>query len=200
MKTQLVVIGGGTAFDTHEDYLAFLKNQEVGIETFKSRKDWKGSLQDELGNGFEVLAPQMPNKTNACYAEWKIWFERMMPFVSDDVLLVGHSRGGMFLAKYLSENTFPKRIKATVFVAAPFDDIGRGRSLAEFQLPNSLEKFAQQGGKIYLLHSKDDPVVSFDHLEKYKHALPNAEARVFADKRHFNQESFPEIVDLLKNL
>ena len=124
----------------------------------------------------------------------------MLPFINGNIVLVGHSRGGQFLAKYLSKNTFPKPIRATVLVAAPFDDVGRGRSLTEFALSNSLEKMAQQSGQVYLLHSKDDPVVSFDHLGKYKNALPNAEARVFTNRQHFNQESFPEIIDLIKNL
>lgn len=200
MKTQIVVIGGGTTFDTYEEYISFLKNQDVDLHTFKSRRDWKSSLQEELGDSFEVLAPRMPNKTNARYAEWKIWFERMIPFIHDDVVFVGHSRGGIFLAKYLAEQTFPKSIKATVLVAAPFDDVGRGRSLTEFQLPSSLEKFTEQGGKIYLLHSKDDPVVSFDHLEKFKKALPNADFSIFSDRQHFNQEDVPEITQLLKDL
>jgi hypothetical protein len=201
MKKQIVVIHGGTTFNTYKEYILYLKNQAVKIEKFKTRKDWKDSLEKESGTDFEILAPRMPNKTNARYKEWQIWFERMIPFINDDIVFVGHSLGGIFLAKYLSENLFPKKIKMVLLVSAPFD--GEGvieESLSDFALPPSLEKFAAQAGKIYLLHSKDDPVVPFEHINKYKKALPDSETIVFADRQHFNQESFPEIVALLKDI
>ncbi|MBI4652949.1 hypothetical protein HY750_01725 [Candidatus Kuenenbacteria bacterium] len=67
-------------------------------------------------------------------------------------------------------------------------------------LPSSLEKFTKQGGKIYLLHSKDDPVVPFAHLAKYQQVLPNAKTIIFEDRKHFNQETFPEITELIKSI
>lgn len=201
MKRQIVVIHGGRTFNTHKEYISYLKNQDVTIESFKARKDWKGSLEETLGKDFEILAPQMPNKTNARYEEWKIWLERIVPFVNNDVVFVGHSLGGGFLAKYLSENLFSKKIKAVFLVAAPFDNENiTEESVDDFALPPSLEKFAEQVGKIYLFHSKDDPVVPFAHVNKYKKTLPNSEMVIFADRQHFNQESFPEIVALLKGI
>ena len=200
MKKQIIVIHGGTTFDTYEEYISYLKNQEVSVEKFKTRKDWKDSLEGELGEDFEIIMPRMPNKTNAHYEEWKIWFERMIPFLNDNVILVGHSLGGIFLAKYLSGNLLPKKIKIVLLVAVPFDDTNNMESLSDFTLPASLEKFAEQVKKIYLLHSKDDPVVPFEQVEKYKKVLPNAEIIIFEDKQHFNQESFSEIVGLIKNI
>jgi len=142
----------------------------------------------------------MPNKTNARYKEWKLWFERVIPFIKKDVILIGHSLGGIFLAKYLSENTFPVKIKATILVAAPFDDEDSGESLSDFKLPPSLKKFSEQSGKIYLIQSKDDPVVLFGELEKYKQALPEAKTLTFKDREHFNQEAFPELIQLIRTL
>ena len=107
MKKQVVVIHGGTTFDTHEEYISFLKNREASIEKFKTQKDWKNSLEKELGTDFEIFVPRMPNGTDARFEEWKIWLERMIPFLDDDVILVGHSLGGIFLAKYLAKNLFP---------------------------------------------------------------------------------------------
>jgi len=199
-KVSCVVIHGGTTFDTYKDYISFLKNRKISLDRLKSHRGWKDTLQEELGENFEVLSPRMPNGTNARYKEWKIWFERIIPFFSKNVILIGHSLGGVFLVKYLSETDFPKKIKATILVAAPFDDSDREESLADFKLPSSLEKFAKQGGKIYLIQSKDDPVVSFGEIGKYKQALPNAETIIFNDREHFNEESFPEMIKLLKNL
>lgn len=97
-----------------------------------------------------------------------------------------------------SENNISRKIKATILVAAPFDDEKSGKSLADFKLSSSLESFVKHGGKIYLIQSKDDPEVLFEQLEKYKKALPNAKTMIFENREHFNQESFPEIVELIK--
>src|SRR3989344_9033544 len=96
------------------------------------------------------------NKTNARFDEWEIWFEKLVPFLHDGVILVGHSLGGTFLTKYLSENQFEKKIKSVFLVAAVYDNHKEGYSLASFTLPKKLNL---QTENIYLFHSKDDPLV-----------------------------------------
>lgn len=198
-KTQIVLIHGGTTFDSYPEYLRFLKTVEVKIEKLHARNEWKMGFARALGSKFDVLQPRMPNGSNAKYSEWKIWFERIVPFLQNDVILVGHSLGGIFLAKYLSENDFPHKVCATILLAAPFTDTP-DESLATFRLTKSLKKFAKQGGKIVLYASKDDHVVPFSHMQKYKHALPKAISRIFKDRGHFNQPKFPELVVEIKRL
>jgi predicted alpha/beta hydrolase family esterase len=124
----------------------------------------------------------------------------MSDFLGDEVVLIGQSLGGIFLAKYFSENTFGKNVKALILVAAPFDEEGMHEPLAEFVLPKSLEKISAQSSAVYLLFSKDDPVVPFSHMGKYKKALANAHEIVFLDKQHFNQPTFPELAEILQKL
>ena len=203
MRKQVIVIHGGTSFKTYEDYISYLENKEIDIAKLRPRKEWKDSLSVELGDGYDILLPRMPNGTNARYKEWEIWFGNITKVLNDKVVLIGHSLGGIFLTKYLAENIFPKKIIATILVAAPFDDAEGAdgkESLVDFTLPSSLAKFAMQCDKIYLLHSQDDPVVPFAQLEKYKNSLPNAKAIIFKDREHFNQETFPEIIDIIKSV
>lgn len=203
MKKQIIIIHGGTSFATYEDYISYLENKEIDIAKLRPRKEWKNSLSVELGDSYDILLPRMPNGTNARYKEWKIWFGNIIKVLDDEVVLIGHSLGGIFLAKYLSENVFPKKIIAAILVAAPFDDAEGAdgkESLVDFTLPSSLAQFARQCDKIYLLHSEDDPVVPFAQLEKYKNALLDAKAFIFKDREHFNQETFPEIIDIIKSL
>lgn len=197
---QVVAIHGGDAFSSYDAYLSFLKSLVIeSVEFFKRKKDWKASLQEALGSGYEVLSPQMPNKHNAKYVEWKLWFEKLIPFLKDGVILVGHSLGVSFLAKYLSENKFPKKIAATLLVAGPYDTDGY-RPIPEFVLPSSLAFCEQQSGRIFLYHSADDPVVAFSEFAKYKNAFPRATARAFYDRKHFNQETFPELLSDIKSI
>lgn len=199
MKKQIVVIHGGDPFNTYEEYLSFLKNFEIDFERFK-RKGWKDNLGKNLGDGFEAIAPQMPNKANAKYLEWKIWFEKIIPFLEEEVVLVGHSLGGIFLAKYLSKSNFPKKIKGLFLVSAPFYEKYSNYSKADFSLPENLRSISEQVKNIFLYHSKDDPIVPFGDLEKYKKAIPNAQIKIFEDRGHFNQAEFPELMDDIKSL
>jgi predicted alpha/beta hydrolase family esterase len=199
-RTQVVVLHGGMTFDSYDDYLSFLKTREVDIDTFRAKTDWKASLGVRLGEDFDVFTPRMPNGTGAHYVEWKIWFERLLSVVNDNSIFVGHSLGGIFLAKYFSENDVLKKIKATILVAAPFDGAGSDESLGDFILSASLKKFADQGGSIYVFQSKDDPYVPPEQAGKYQVRLPHARVMMFEDRAHFNMEEFPELVSLIRSL
>lgn len=197
MKQQIFLIHGGNASPTYEEYLDYLHNKKVTLENLLS-KDWKSFLQEELGDGFVVYQPKMPNRQYARYSEWKMWFEKYIPFMEDNVILIGHSLGGIFLAKYLSEEAFPKKIWGTIFVAAPYN---RGTEpMADFLLPESLPKMEQQAGELFFYHSKDDPIVPFLHLEEYHRALPTAHMLSFDGRGHFTDEAFPEIAEEIRRL
>jgi hypothetical protein len=142
----------------------------------------------------------MPNPMNAKYDEWKILFKKMAPLLDNNVILIGHSLGAIFLAKYLSKNRFPKKILATLLVSPPYDDEGMKESLGDFILPKSLDRLNKQGGKIFIYQSKDDSVVPYFHLEKYKKALPYAIIREFKKRGHFDQVKFPELIKDIRGL
>jgi len=151
----------------------------------------------ELGEEYEVIIPSMPNSTNAQYVEWKIMFEKMIPFLNDDVMLIGHSLGGSFIAKYLSETKFSKKIGGVFLVAGAFDTDTLGFSLASFSLP---EKLDLQTENIFLYQSKDDPVVPFTAMENFIKAFGKAKTRIFEDRKHINTEDFPELLLDIKSL
>lgn len=195
MKKQIVVIHGGNSFKTYREALSFLRKRPLDFPRYLAPiPNWKGTLGAVLGKQYVVIQPDMPNKKNAKYAEWKIWFKKFIPYFAKEVVLVGHSLGGLFLAKYLSENAFPKKIKATLLVAAaPF---GSG----DFLRPKTMDRLMRQGGKIFLYQSKDDPLVRFLDFQKYQKMLPGAVMRVFRKKGHFNQPGFPELVRDIRSL
>jgi len=199
IKKQILIIPGGDIFDTYDEYLNFLKNCDIDIEKIK-RGNWRNNLQKNLGDEFEVICPTMPNKNNAKYSEWKIWFERLFPFLREEAILIGSSLGAIFLTKYLSENILPIKIKAVFLVAPPFDDETK-ESLGDFKLLGTLERFREQVKNIFIFHSKDDPVVPFYELDKYSKSLPDAEKIIFENRGHFNKDKeFPELVEIIKSL
>ncbi len=198
MPQQILVIHGGDAFDTYGEYLRNLELKTAYLDRMKVG-GWKTWLQRNLGAVVDVYNPTMPNAANARYAEWKIWFEKILKLMNNDVILIGHSLGGIFLTKYLSENQVDKRIRATFLVAAPFVVL-EDYELSDFILPRDLELLRKQGGNIFLYHSKDDVVVPYSNVESYQQALPEATIRSFSDRGHFNDDRFVEIEDDIRSV
>lgn len=193
MKAQVVVIHGGDTFPDYESYLNFLKDFDMDLERYKSeKKDWKPTLGQKLGGEYEVFLPAMPNKTNAVYREWKLWFEKILEKLGQDIVLVGHSLGASFLIKYLSENKVDKNIKSVHLVSGVFDKDFDGLELCTFALPEALNL---QTKNVFLYHSEDDPVVPFSALEKIASKVSGSTKRVFKDRKHMNMENFPELVE-----
>jgi len=197
MKKQIIYIHGGDSFDSYEDYIKYLKETEFSIDWFLPRKRWIDDMINELNNDYQFFMPQMPCKQNANYEEWKIWFEKMLPFINDGVILIGHSQGGIFLAKYLSENNYPKKISALMLVAPVHNNTPE---VGSFRLEKSLKNVLGQCNEIHLFLSKDDFVVPFSESEEYKKELPNAQMHIFEERGHFLQETFPEIVEEIRKI
>ena len=197
-KNQIFYIHGGNTFNNKSNYLNFLKTRKIKTENIK----WGDAyLQNSLGELFQIIKPRMPLQDYATYEEWKLHFERHFPYLNDDIILIGSSLGGIFLAKYLSENKFPKRILSTYLVCPPFDNTLPGDELVGgFELGANLSLIETNSKNLNLLFSKDDDVVPVSHAEKYRAKLPSANIVVYENKNgHFVVSEFQEIVEMIKN-
>jgi len=144
----------------------------------------------------------MPNKYSADYGARKIWFERHFIYLNEeDTILIGRSLGASFLLKRLSENTFPKRITqlhlvATMLYSDEISGVGLGQFVADI---NKIASMQAQVEKIFLYHSKDDTVVPYRHSEKLAELATKSALFTFQDREHFNQETFPELLENINN-
>jgi uncharacterized protein len=196
-KKQILIIHGGMTFKNRKDYLQFLKTRKISIEP-KIR--WSDDyLKRKLGKAFEIIKPRMPLQDNAKYSDWKIHFERFFPKLRNNIILIGSSLGGTFLAKYLSENKFPKKILATYLVCPPFDNTAIGEDLVGgFRLKSDLSQIEKNSKNLYLFFSKDDGVIPVSHAKKYGKKLKNANIIIFESKNgHFQISKFPEIIKMI---
>lgn len=194
---QVLIIHGGNSFSSYEVYRKYLDEKVLDYEKMKVHTGWQQWLAAKLTDA-DVLLPTMPNSLNAVYDEWKVYFEKLVPLLQDDVRLIGHSLGAMFLAKYLNENVLEKPVRQLVLLAGGYDDESN-EDLGSFKVESAVNvpKSAQQ---VYLFHSTDDPVVPYAELAKFRRDMPNATVRTFTDKGHFfaMNPTFPELLDILK--
>lgn len=200
MNKQILIIGGGTTFTRQSDYIHSLQTIEIDKTRLYPKLDWKQTIDQNLGKDYEVLIARMPSSDNAHFKYWRIYFERIIEVLDNQLILIGHSLGGIFLAKYLSENLLPKNIKALFLLAAPFEEDTLGESLGDFKLSSDFNLLNKQADTIYILHSEDDEVVPFADSFKYHAVLDNSEIIIFKDKGHFNQPDFPELLNLLRKI
>lgn len=197
-KSQIFFIHGGMTFKNRKKYLQFLKNRPISIQ---EKIRWSDEyLKTQLGKNFEIIKPRMPLQENAKYEEWKIHFERFIPQLRNNLILIGNSLGGMFLAKYLSENKFPKKILSTYLICPPFgNDVPDGDLSGGFVLKSNLSLLEKNSKKLTLMFSKDDDTVTLAHAEKYRKKLKNANFIIYESKNgHFKISTFPEIIKMIK--
>ena len=197
-KKQIFIIHGGMTFKRYDDYLDFLKTRELSLE---KKLRWRNEYLDKkLGKDFEIIRPSMPASDNAKYLEWKLNFENYFPHFKNGLILIGMSLGGIFLAKYLSENKFPKKLAAVFLVCPPYDNSLSSEDLAGgFKLKSDLSLILKNCKNTNLLFSQDDDVVPIIHATKYAKKLPQANIVIFESKNgHFKIAEFPEIVKMIR--
>ncbi len=80
-----------------------------------TNKHWVPWIRKELNKmGFHVLNPLMPEAWHPNYEKWKAVMDTLP--IDENSVLVGHSCGGAFLVRWLSENK--KHIRKLILVAA----------------------------------------------------------------------------------
>lgn len=196
--TQLLFIHWGMTFKNQEDYINFLQKRNISIE---KQMKWRDEyLEKALAGKCHIIKPRMPLQDNAKYDEWRIHFERYLEYLNDNTILIWSSLWWIFLAKWLSENRFPKKLLSVYLVCPPFDDTLYGEDLVGwFELWDDLSLLEEQSENLTLLFSEDDDCVPISHADKYKEKLPNAKVVTYKSKNwHFNISEFPEIVDMIK--
>ncbi len=193
------MIHGGMTFKNRKDYLHYLKTREIRI---KKKVYWSiDYLDKKIGKDFGIIRPRMPMQDNAKYEDWKIYFERFIPYLKSPFILIGSSLGGIFLAQYLSEHKLPKKALSTYLICPPFDnEITEEDLVGGFKLKSDLSLLEKNSKNLYLLFSKDDDVVPVNHAEKYRKKLKNAKIIIYESKGgHFDVTEFPEIVKMIKD-
>jgi predicted alpha/beta hydrolase family esterase len=155
-------------------------------------------LARELGTGYRVIAPEMPDADSPHYQLWRDRIEQELGAIDKAVILVGHSFGGSVLLKYLAGDSYQKPVRGLFLVSVP--NWGPdGWAYEEFAVPNDVG-LRLPTSRIFLYHSRDDPEVPFAHMGYYQEHLPGATARPIDGSEHSFLLGLPRLVDDIKSL
>lgn len=198
-KPHIFIVHGGVTFTNRHEYLDYLRTRKISLE---KRERWhRAYLDKKLGSQFEIIRLEMPSPDNANYECWKIHFERYLPFLRSSDVVIGISLGGMFLAKYLSENRLARKLLAVFLISPPFDgDLPKPGTMAGgFRLKSNLSLLEKNSRFLHLLFSEQDDVVPVKHAVKYAAKLTKAHIAIYPHVAgHFKVPEFPEIVAMIK--
>jgi pimeloyl-ACP methyl ester carboxylesterase len=173
-KSVLFIQGGGAG--THDEW----DNKLVD------------SLRRELGSGYDVHYPRMPNEAEPRYGVWKAALLEKIAGLGDGAILIGHSIGGTILINALAEAP-PSRIVAGVFLlATPFVGTGGWPS-------DEIEPMAGVGARlpartpIHLYHGSADDTAPLAHVDLYERAIPGAIVHRLPDRDHQLNNDLTEV-------
>jgi predicted alpha/beta hydrolase family esterase len=157
------------------------------------------SLRSELGPGYEIRYPVMPNESDPRYAAWKRALEREFAALDDGAVVVGHSVGGTILVNALAEQAPRARLGAICLIAAPF--VGEGGWSSDDVAPSSdLAARLPRDAPVFLYHGEDDDTVPPAHVALYARAIPHARVRRLAKRDHQLGDSLAEVAADIRRL
>lgn len=162
-----------------------------------SNSHWIPWLQRQLcSRDILTQTPELPRPYAPHYQDWKAVFEKLE--VNQNTLLVGHSCGGGFLVRWLSENS-EVRVAKLVLVA-PFLDVEKKISpMFDFDIRADIHNQTHQG--VDVLHSTDDMQEIQSTFSFLNSNLDGVNYHKFSDYGHFmysdmNTREFPELLNI----
>lgn len=162
-----------------------------------SNDHWIPWLQRQLQlKGVLAQAPDMPGFYEPNYDIWKKMLERFD--LNSGTILVGHSCGGGFLVRYLSESD--AKVGKVVLVAPWLDPEKEiDERFFDFEI---LENIVDKTSGLVVMYSKDDMNSILTTIDILKSKTKGIEFQEFEEKGHFvlsslNSNELPELLDNL---
>ena len=163
-----------------------------------SNSHWFPWLQKQLlMRDIFTQTPEMPEAHIPDYKKWKQEFERFN--VDENTILIGHSCGGGFLLRWLSENNInPQKL----ILVAPWLDPKRQKTAEFFEF--DIDQKLSERTIIDLFLSEDDSEDILESIEIIQKNIPDMNIHQFKNKGHFTYEdmkveNFPELLEVVLN-
>lgn len=153
--------------------------------------------------GYKVIVPRFPTPEGQLLDVWIKTFEKYIPRLNEETIIIGHSLGTPFTLNVLEK--LEKPIKAAIFVGGfygllnnpKFDPIIHTFSDRKF----NWEKIGNNCRKFIVINSDDDPYVPLTKGQELASAL-KTEVTLVPGGKHFNTEAgwfkFPQLVEIIK--
>ena len=164
-----------------------------------SNSHWIPWLQKQLLiNNISTSTPEMYEAYLPNYKIWKKEFEKNA--IDENSILIGHSCGGGFLIRWLSENSNINASKL-ILVAPWLDPVNETKGFFDFKIDSNLKS---RTNKIVIFSSSDDSENIKQSIDIIKENIKDIKIREFRNYGHFcysdlQTEKFPELLEEILN-
>ncbi|HBG81976.1 TPA: hypothetical protein DDW69_04020 [candidate division CPR2 bacterium] len=158
-----------------------------------------GEMKDR---SIPAIIPLLPKADNPHIEEWMKELEKAKP--DEDTIILGHSRGGVAVLRWLEKLPEDKRVKKVILLATNSGFIKKMPIKSEpnhgFYTENGYDfkEIKKHCRNFVVMHSRDDHLVPFASGKENAKAL-GAKFLVFEDLRHFGG-GVEEITELLEEI
>ncbi len=161
-----------------------------------SNDHWFPWLQNQLMiRDFKADTPEVPQAYKMIWEDWVKEVERFE--IDQQTTLVGHSMGGGFWVRYLTEH--PELQVNKVILVAPWLNLSHEEdtSFFDFEIDPGI---IDQANKIIVFESDNDEPDVQNSIKFLKDKIPNANYRTFHNYGHFcyrdmKTDAFPELLE-----
>jgi hypothetical protein len=167
-------------------------------------KKWYPWLSNEMKDrGIKCSIPKLPRPDNPVLSEWLSEIDKLKP--NKESVLVGHSRGGIAILRWLEQQPQNEKVKKVILIATSNPSIHRKNQNVNShgfyeEGPYDFNKIKSHCNKFVVLHSKDDRTVEFASGRMNAQKL-DAKFLVFENLGHFGSKlPKPEIPELLDEI
>lgn len=165
-----------------------------------SNSHWLPWLQKQLIiKDIKTCTPEMFKSYAPDYSLWKTEFEKNE--INEKTILVGHSCGGGFLIRWLSEH--PNIKVGKVILVAPWLGLRniKNHDFFDFKID---PKIISRANKFLIFNSTNDAKEILDSLEVIKKNIGGVQIRTFENYGHFcyddlGTDAFPELLEEILN-
>lgn len=170
-----------------------------------SKSDFHMWLKEELEKKeYLVIAEDFPNTDEPVISEWVGKLQEICSDCDETTLLIGHSIGCQTILRFLekSDKKFGKVILVAPWMHLDENTIKEeGEEVEEIakpwmETPIDFEKVKQNALGFMCIFSDDDPYVPLSDEKLFKDKL-NAKTIVLEKKGHFNEPTFPLLLDYI---
>lgn len=181
MKKQILFIQGG------------------GEDGYEADQKMVASLQQRLGNSYDIIYPKLPSNEDLPDFGWIKKIGEEINQLQDGAVIVAHSLGASLLLKYLSEQQPAKKIRALFLTGTPFWS-GDEKWVQGLKLKADFATTLPKDIPIIFYHARDDEEVPFAHLEIYRKKVVGASFHEIELGGHLLNNDLTVIANHIKRL
>ena len=148
-------------------------------------KNWFPWISEQLNTlGYEVIIPDLPDAEDPEKHKWIAVLEDLKP--DENTVLIGHSRGGVAIMRYLEQLEGSARVAKVVLVGTNSGNSDKPSRGFFSEAGYDFSAIRKHCDDFAIIHSRDDEWVPFAAAEENAGGL-DAKLCIYEDKGHFGK-------------